>query len=438
MGCLGDAVTEPFYRIQGGVRLNGRVRISGAKNAATPCMAAALLTTEPCRITNAPQIEDVALFAGILRSLGAEVVVDPDAHSVEIRAPRDLHGTPPDHIVANQRASFLVMGPLLARRGNCACAAPGGDVIGQRPLDVHLTGFTALGATVRADGGRFQASAARLYGARVVLDYPSVLGTENLMLAAALADGRTTIVNAAAEPEVLCLATMLRDMGARIDGAGTHTLVIDGVETLHGTSHALIPDRIEAGTFAVASAMTGGDVLLAGANPRHMDATLSKLGEIGVGVTEEADGVRVQAAQPLRASNVQAVPYPGLATDLQGMLVALLTQADGVSVINERVFENRLQYVGELRKLGARIVTAGTTAIVQGPTPLRGTVVRGLDIRASAVLVAAALAAEGQTELLDIQHLERGYERFDAKLRDVGASVYRVEPAAAEVAPAGG
>ena len=431
-------MTEPFYRIQGGVRLTGRVRISGAKNAATPCMAAALLTTEPCRITNVPQIEDVALFARILRSLGAEVVADPDARSVEIRAPRDLDGAPPDHMVANQRASFLVMGPLLARRGNCACAAPGGDVIGQRPLDVHLTGFIALGATVRADGGRLQASAERLYGARVVLDYPSVLGTENLMLAAALADGRTTIVNAATEPEVLCLATMLQDMGARIDGAGTHTLVIDGVETLHGTSHALIPDRIEAGTFAVAGAMTGGDVLLAGANPRHMDATLSKLGQIGVGVTEEADGVRVQAAQSLWASNVQAVPYPGLATDLQGMLVALLTQADGVSVINERVFENRLQYVGELRKLGARIVTAGSTAVVQGPTPLRGTVVRGLDIRASAVLVAAALAAEGQTELLDIQHLERGYERFDAKLREVGASVYRVETAAAEVAPAGG
>ena len=424
-------MSQALYRIQGGFPLQGPVTISGAKNAAVPCMAAALLTDEPCTIHNVPMIGEVTLFARILRALGAQVTVDPARHRVTVEARSPLADAPPNHLVANQRASFLVMGPLLARLGRGACAAPGGDVIGQRPLDVHLHGFAALGAAVHDEGGRFVATAARLRGGRVVQEYPSVLGTENLLLAAALAAGRTTIINAAAEPEVLCLAEMLGKMGACIEGAGQHTIEVTGAAALHGAEHTLIPDRIEAGTFAVAAAISGGDLLLQGAEARHMDALLAKLHDLGVLVEERPEGVRVAAAGSLCAGNVQAVPYPGMATDLQALLTTLLTQAHGVSVVHERVFENRLQYVGELRKMGARIVTAGPTAIVQGPTPLRGATVRGLDVRAAAALVVAALAATGETELLDISHLERGYECLDAKLRGVGARVTREGAASA-------
>ena len=423
-------MSEPLYRIRGSGRLSGEVKISGAKNAAVPCLAAALLTREPCRIRNLPLIGDVDLFARILQHLGAEVEIDAAEHTATVRAAGELGDAAPNDLVATQRASFLVMGPLLARLGRSRCAAPGGDIIGQRPLDVHLRGFEALGAEVRTAGGRFVATAPRLHGARVVLDYPSVLGTENLLLAAVLASGRTTIVNAAAEPEVVCLAHLLSAMGARIEGAGSHTIVVDGVAELHGAEHTLIPDRIEAGTFAVAAAISGGEVFLQGANPRHLDALLFKLAEIGVHCQETEEGVTVRAEGALAASTIQAVPYPGLATDLQALVTTLLTQAHGVSVVHERVFENRLQYVGELRKMGARIVTAGTTAIVQGPTPLRGSVVHGLDVRAAAALVVAALAAEGETEILGIGHLERGYECLDAKLRGLGADVVRVLPAA--------
>ena len=421
----------PLYRIQGGGPLRGEVLISGAKNAALPCLAAALLTEEPCTIHNVPAIDDVALFVEILRSLGAEVEVDAAAQRVTVRAAGPLGEAPPDRLVANQRASFLVMGPLLAREGRGACAAPGGDIIGQRPLDVHLRGFRSLGADVRTEGGRFVATAASLRGGRVVLDYPSVLGTENLLLAAVRATGETVIVNAAAEPEVANLASMLASMGAQVHGAGSHTITVYGVAALHGTEHTLIPDRIETGTFAVAAAITGGDVRICDARPRHLDALLFKLQEIGVEVEEEERALRVRRRGPMRATTVQAVPFPGLATDLQALVTTLLTQAEGVSVVNERVFENRLGYVGELRKMGARIVTAGTTAIVQGPSPLHGAVVQGLDVRAAAALVIAALAAEGETEVHDVFHLERGYACFNEKLQGLGAVVERVsaEPA---------
>ena len=420
-------MSDAVYRIRGGVPLQGAVAISGAKNAAMPCMAAALLTAEPCTLHNVPAIGDVDLFAEILQCLGVRVDRSAGSQSLTLHAAGPLSDSPPTHLVMNQRASFLVMGPLLARLGRGACAAPGGDVIGQRPLDVHLHGFSALGATVQQAGGRFVATADRLRGSRVVLEYPSVLGTENLLLAAACAEGRTTIVNVAAEPEVVCLAEMLGKMGAQIRGAGTHTIEIDGVSALHGVDHTLIPDRIEAGTFALAAAITGGDVLVQGAQPRHLDALLFKLREIGVEIEEQPEGIRVRAAGSLAATTIQAVPYPGLATDLQALVATLLTQAHGVSVVNERVFESRLQYVGELRKMGALIVTAaGATAIIQGPTPLRGTLVRGLDIRASAALVLGGLAAEGETELLGLMHLERGYECLDQKLRRLGADVVRV------------
>ena len=423
----------PSYRIQGGGRLHGEARVSGAKNAAMPCLAAALLTEQPCVVRNLPAIADVRLFLDILESLGVEVDFDAKAHVAIVRARGGLGEAPPDDLVANQRASFLVMGPLLAREGRGACAAPGGDIIGQRPLDVHLRGFAALGAEVRTEGGRFVATApagpagtaSRLRGGRVVLDYPSVLGTENLLLAAVRAEGETVIVNAAAEPEVVALAQMLSAMGARIRGAGSHTITVSGVERLQGTDQALIPDRIESGTFAVAAAISGGEVMIENTRPRHMDALLCKLAEVGVTVEEGPDSLRVRRSGPMRATTVQAVPYPGLATDLQALVTTLLTQAEGVSVVNERVFENRLAYVGELRKMGARIVTAGSTAIVQGPSPLQGAVVQGLDVRASAALIVAALAAEGESDVLDVSHLERGYECFDEKLRALGARVER-------------
>ncbi|MCY3919190.1 MAG: UDP-N-acetylglucosamine 1-carboxyvinyltransferase [Chloroflexi bacterium] len=415
---------EPLYRVQGGGPLRGDVGASGAKNAALPCLAATLLTAEPCTIRNLPDIADVGGLLAILSQLGAEVDHDPAAHRVTVRAAGPLAEAPPDQLVGNQRASFLVMGPLLAREGRGACAAPGGDLIGQRPLDVHLRGFRALGADVRTEAGRFVASG-RLRGARMVLDYPSVLGTENLMLAAVRAEGETVIVNAAAEPEVAALADLLCAMGARIRGAGSHTITVTGVAALHGADYTLIPDRIEAGTFAVAAAITGGDVRIHDVRPRHLEALLSKLREIGVEIDEDDEALRVRRRGPLQATTAQAVPYPGLATDLQALVTTLLTQAEGVSTVNERVFENRLGYVAELRKMGARIVTAGSAAIVQGPTPLHGAVVQGLDVRASAALVVAALVADGETELRDVVHLERGYEDFGEKLRGLGAVIER-------------
>ncbi len=424
-------VSGSIYRIIGGCRLTGSVTIGGAKNNALPCMAAALLTSEPVRLSNVPAIADVRILAEILRQLGATVDFDPEEHTLTVQASGDLGHAPPDDLVGQLRGSFLVTGPLLARGGRAVCAPPGGDEIGRRPVDVHLNGFAALGAEVAWEDGCFSLKAERLTGARVVLDYPSVVGTENLILAAVLAEGRTTIVNAAMEPEVACLAAMLNDMGARVAAAGGNTITIDGVDSLGGVSHGLIPDRIEAGTFAVAAAITGGDIFIEGAEPQHLYALLAKLNEIGVETEEAPAGIRVYATGPLVAANVQAVPYPGLATDLQALVTTLLTQAEGTSVVHERVFEKRLGYVEDLRAMGAQIDVVASTATVYGPTPLHGAVVQGRDIRSAASLMLAALAAEGASELRDADHLARGYEDLDAKLRALGADIApRVETGA--------
>jgi len=412
------------FIIEGGKRLSGSVRVSGAKNAVLPCMAACLLTTEDCYLENVPQIDDVEFMAQVLQSLGVKVE-RPGPHRLRLNAAHITSLSPPKELVANQRASFLVMGALLARFGYAACPPPGGDIIGQRPIDVHLAGFAALGATISRDGERYVARAERLSGAPIFLDYPSVLGTENLLLAASLARGRSILINAACEPEVVCLADMLQKMGARIAGAGTHTLQVEGVEALHGAVHTIIPDRIEAGTFAIAAAITGGDVEVLEVLPRHLDALIFKLREAGVRVEEGERCLHVRAGEGLRAISLQALPYPGLATDLQAPMAALLTQAQGTSFIHERVFENRLLYVGELRKMGAEIVTTGTTAIVHGPTPLTGAQVRALDVRAGAAMVLAALVAQGTTRVEEIHHLDRGYEALDRKLRSLGATIYR-------------
>jgi UDP-N-acetylglucosamine 1-carboxyvinyltransferase len=418
-------VTNERFRIEGGHRLNGVVRVSGNKNAAVHTLAATLLTSDDCYLENLPDIGDVRHMLDIMQALGTKVE-RVSSGALRVNSGHLQTFAVPSELATSLRASFLVMGPLLARFGEAACCPPGGDIIGLRPLDVHLSGFAILGADVRREGDKFVAAARRLRGARVFLDYPSVLGTQNLVMAATLAEGATTIVNAAAEPEVASLAEMLNAMGARICGAGSHTITIEGVQGLHGTSHRVIPDRIEAGTFAIAAAITKGEVEIVEGLASHLDALIWKLRESGVEVEETEAGLRVRRSGPLHAVNVQAVPYPGLATDLQAPMSVLLTQAQGVSFIYERVFDNRLLYVGELRKMGAEVVSSGTTAIVNGPTPLTGVGVRALDIRAGAALVLAGLAAQGWTEISDIYHLDRGYEALDQKLRSLGAVIERV------------
>ncbi len=410
------------FIIEGGHRLQGTVEVSGSKNAAVAAVAASLLVPEECYLENVPAIGDVRFMAQVLESLGV-AVERPSPSTLRLRAARITSFSPPTEQVVNLRASFMVMGPLLARFGQAACSPPGGDVIGQRPIDVHLAGFAAMGADIRRQGEKFVAEAKRLRGARLFMDYPSVLGTQNLMMAATLAKGTTVIVNAAAEPEIASLAEMLNKMGARIQGVGSHTLEIEGVDALHGTTHRIVPDRIEAGTFAIAAAITGGDVRICGLEPQRLYSLVAKLREAGVQVDEGEDVLHVHGADQLAAVTIQALPYPGLATDLQAPMATLLTQAQGVSYVHERVFDNRLLYVSELRKMGAEVVSTGTTAIISGPTSLIGTSVRALDVRAGAALVLAGLAARGRTEISDIYHLNRGYQCLDGKLRSLGANI---------------
>ncbi|KPK48239.1 MAG: hypothetical protein AMJ77_00550 [Dehalococcoidia bacterium SM23_28_2] len=414
------------FIIEGGHRLQGSVQVSGSKNAAVAAMAASLLVPDECSLENVPAIGDVRFMAQVLESLGVEVE-KPSSSTLGLRAARITAFSPPTEQVVNLRASFMVMGPLLARFGQASCSPPGGDVIGQRPIDVHLAGFAAMGADIHRQGDKFVAEAKRLRGARLFMDYPSVLGTQNLMMAATLAKGTTVIVNAAAEPEIASLAEMLNKMGARIQGAGSHTLEIKGVDALHGTAHRIIPDRIEAGTFAIAAAITNGDVRIGGLEPRHLHSLVAKLREVGVQIDEAEDVLHVCGADQLKAVTIQAVPYPGLATDLQAPMAALLTQAQGVSYVHERVFDNRLLYVSELRKMGAEVLTTGTTtAIIIGPCSLSGASVHALDVRAGAALVLAGLVASGRTEVSDIYHLNRGYQSLDGKLRSLGADIESV------------
>jgi UDP-N-acetylglucosamine 1-carboxyvinyltransferase len=388
-------------------------------------MAAALLTPDPVIIEGVPRIEDVLILGEVLSRLGATVEW-ADSSTLVITADRVHAFHAPSELVKRMRASFLVVGPLLARFGEGASCPPGGDVIGQRPIDVHLVGFMALGAEVRYDGEVYWTRAQKLRGCPIFMDYPSHIGTENLLMAATLAEGRTIIRNASAEPEVVDLAAMLSAMGAKIRGAGTSTIEVEGVERLRGVRHRVIPDRIEAGTFALATAATGGEVWIENVQPRHLDSLLWKLGEMGVHVEERGTVLHVDAREArLRSTNVQCLPYPGYPTDLQATIGAVLTQADGLSVVHERVYDNRLLHVAELRRLGAEIEVSGQTAVIRGPVALAGTTVRALDIRSGAALVLAGLAAYGRTEVLDITHLDRGYESLDVKLRQLGARIER-------------
>jgi UDP-N-acetylglucosamine 1-carboxyvinyltransferase len=415
------------FVIEGGTRLRGTIAVSGSKNATLGAMAAALAVPEECVLQNVPDIGDVEQMAEVLRSLGATVEWS-GKHVLRINAKSLRSSTPDMDVASTLRGSFLVMGALLGRLGEASCPQPGGDIIGQRPIDVHLSGFAALGAQVHREGERFIAVAKEpMRGANIFCDYPSVLGTQNLMLAAATARGGTRIVNAAAEPEVQGTAEMLARMGARISGAGTHTIEIEGVARLRGCEYEIIPDRLEAGTYAISAALTGGEVEVRGARPEHLESLTHKLRETGVHVETGTDRIWTKSAPELRPTTIQALPYPGLATDLQAMFAVLLTQARGVSWVHERVFDNRLLYAGELQKMGADVVTTGTTtAIISGPTPLHGARVQALDVRAGAALILAGLAATGRTEITDIYHIDRGYERLDEKLRSLGANVQRV------------
>jgi UDP-N-acetylglucosamine 1-carboxyvinyltransferase len=420
-------MSSPGLVIEGGLPLQGTVRVSGSKNAADYALAACLLTGEECILENVPDIEDVRLMASILQSLGAEA--RNEGNGVwRVRADRINRYGAPTELAVNQRASFLVMGPLLARFGQASCASPGGDVIGTRPLDVHIDGLTALGGQVRREAEQYHATndSPRLRGARFFLDYPSVTGTMNLLFAAALAEGRTTLVNAAAEPEIVNTIEMMRSMGAKIEGAGSSVIEVEGVPELKGVRHRVIPDRLEAGLFALAAAATRGEATVEDVEPEHMDALVYKLREANASVETAENAMTVcGAGREFHYVRAQAVPYPGLATDLHPPLAAFLTQCPGVSIIQERVYENRLLYVSELRKMGADVITAGQTALISGPRQLYGTTVRALDVRAGGSLVLAGLVAEGRTEISDVYHLDRAHEDLVGKLRGLGARIER-------------
>jgi UDP-N-acetylglucosamine 1-carboxyvinyltransferase len=413
------------FVIEGSYPAAGSVRIGGAKNAALPIMAACLLTRDRCVIHNVPDIEDIRNMARVLQAVGARVEFLAGG-SISIQASEVSSCCPPDDLMRKMRASFLVTGPLLARTGEAKAPHPGGCAIGVRPVNVDIRGFAAMGAKVTHADGNYEARARDgLRGASIYLDYPSHTGTENLIMAAVLARGKTVIKHASVEPEVEDLVNFLVKMGAKISGIGSRRLEIEGVEELRGASHSVIPDRLAAGTFAIAAAITGGDVLLEQVICEHMDPVTYKLQETG-NIVEEGDGwMRIVGRRPMNPVEIQAIHYPGFPTDLQAAFGALLTQATGTSVIHERVFENRLLYVQELRKMGADVqVNGGQTAYISGPTVLRGTTVRALDIRSGAAVILAALAAEGVTAVEDIRHVNRGYEDIAGTLSSLGLRVY--------------
>jgi UDP-N-acetylglucosamine 1-carboxyvinyltransferase len=415
-------------RITGPQRLEGTVAASGSKNAALPAMAACLLTDQPVELRNVPRIEDIDTMAAMLRDLG--VGVDRRGSTWRLRANQTPSVRPDAELARRLRGSVLMLGPLLARTGEALIPRPGGDDIGLRRLDQHLVGLRAMGATVEITDNTYVASAQLpLRGARVDLDMPTVTGTENLMMAACLAEGITAIGNAAREPHVVDLARCLNGMGARITGAGTEQIVVEGTGTpLHGVRHAVTSDYVEAGTYMVAAAATGGDVTLEQLAPADVRPLITKLRAAGCDVEEGTTHVRVHRHRPLRPVDVTTWPHPGFATDFQPQFVTLMTQAQGTSTISEAVHDNRFRHVDELRKLGALVTLDGRSAIVTGPTPLRGTLVRVLDIRSGAALVIAACCAEGVTEIEDVFHLDRGYEALVDKLRMLGAQVEQVVP----------
>ncbi len=412
-------------RVSGGNPLYGEIQTNGAKNAAVAIIPAALLVDGVCRIENVPDIRDVNVILEMLTFLGAKVT-KVDNNTLEIDASCVSTFKAPYDLASRMRASYYLLGALLGRFGQAEVALPGGCNFGERPIDLHVKGFKALGATVDIIRGQVEARAENLVGANVYLDKVSVGATMNIILAATLASGRTVIENAAKEPHIVDLANFLNAMGARIRGAGTDVIRIDGVEKLTGGSYAIIPDQIEAGTFMIMAAAAGGDVLIKNIIPKHMASLVSKLEEMGIEIEEFDDAIRVRRNAPLKPCDVRTMPYPGFPTDLQPQIVALLTLAEGTSMVTEDVWDNRFQYVGELKRLGADISVQGKTAIIEGGIPLHGAPVRATDLRAGAALIIAGLAADGITTINDPIYIDRGYENIEARLNNIGAKIERV------------
>jgi len=415
------------FLIKGGVPLRGTVEISGSKNAALPIMAAALLTDEPCVIRRVPDLSDTRFMVQILQSLGAEVTFENGTVTVHAKKVR---GYADYELVRKMRGSICIAGPLLARLRKARISLPGGCIIGARPINLHLKGFEALGAKIKIEGGYVDATAKKLSGSSLFLGGragPTVLGTANVMMAATLAAGVTVIESAACEPEVVDLADFLTAMGAKISGAGSPTITITGVKKLHGAEHEVIPDRIEAATFLIAAAATNGEVVLRGARADHLRAVIDKLDEAGVSVTRRGKNLVARRGGKLKPVDITTLPYAGFPTDVQAQMMALLALVPGISIITERIFESRYMHVSELARLGADIEIEGPSAIVKGGRPLSGAPVMASDLRASAALVIAGLAAKGATQVNRIYHLDRGYERMDEKLRKLGARIERVE-----------
>ncbi|MDD2747581.1 MAG: UDP-N-acetylglucosamine 1-carboxyvinyltransferase [Acidithiobacillus ferrooxidans] len=411
--------------LRGNGPLRGELRISGAKNAALPCLAATLLAREPVRLCNIPHLRDITTTLELLSTLGARVLVDGQL-GIEVD-PRPVHSVvAPYELVKTMRASILVLGPLLARHGSAEVSLPGGCAIGSRPVSVHLSGLQALGAEITVEDGFVKAQAVRLRGTRIVMEMVSVTGTENLLMAATLAEGRTILENAAREPEIVDLARCLSAMGARISGAGTSVIEIEGVAELHGAEHSVVPDRIETGTYLVAAAMTGGDVCLKRTDAGLLESVLLKLREAGAEVTTGADTIRIRMKRRPQAVDVRTAPFPAFPTDMQAQFMAMNCIAEGSSVITETIFENRFMHVSELQRLGADISADGKTAVVRGVQRLRGAPVMATDLRASASLVLAGLVAEGETLIDRIYHLDRGYEVIEEKLSALGADIRRI------------
>lgn len=416
------------FVIRGGNPLLGTVRISGAKNAALPAMAAALLTEEPLILENVPQVRDIETERKLLATMGAEVELGYGRaqHRTTICCRNPANPEASYDLVKTMRASTLVLGPLVARMKEARVSLPGGCAIGARPIDLHIKGLEKLGARISQEHGYIEARAERLRGAQIRFDRITVTGTEDLLMAATLAEGETVLENCAREPEVVDLAALLTKMGARIEGAGTSTIRVQGVEQLHGARHRIIPDRIEAGTFVVAGALTGGDLTVAGCEPRHLDALLQKIQECGIRISVTDDSIRVTGDGPLKGADIATEEYPGFATDLQAQYMALATQCDGVSIVDEHIFENRFMHAQELVRMGANIKIESHRATVRGKTPLSGAAVLASDLRASASLVLAALVADGETIIDRVYHIDRGYERIEEKLRGVGAQIRRI------------
>jgi len=414
--------------VTGGQKLQGKVRVEGAKNAVLPILAAALLASEGENvIKEVPNLADVFTINEVLKSLNAAVTYIPEDNAVYIDATKELSSEAQFEYVSKMRASILVMGSLLARNGYARVALPGGCAIGSRPIELHLKGFEAMGAKISFGHGYVEAKVnGRLKGANVYLDFPSVGATENIMTAASLAQGTTVIENAAKEPEIVDLANFINSMGGRVIGAGTNTIRIEGVETLYGTEHHIIPDRIEAGTFMVAAAITKGDVTIENAVPEHMTALIAKMREMGVEIIELDEGIRVRVPDKLKAVDIKTMPHPGFPTDMQSQMMALMLTAEGTSIITETVFENRFMHVEEFRRMNAGAKIEGRSVFIEGPVNLQGAEVMATDLRAAAALILAGLVSEGVTRVTKLHHLDRGYVEFHEKLAALGANIERV------------